>query len=168
MKNLQIVLVFILVSCTKEQTEYHTINGDLYYTWFDFGSFYNYPDSVLENVLLIQLENEEAELIAEDSLGYIYFKLLQENDLLTSPWINLRVNDDSTVKLFMDKSEYEVFTKVSHEQLLSDNEKINVTARVQHLTDNLFKCIEVMDVKRLEGRTFILNGNRKFTVSDYK
>ncbi len=168
MKYIIFSTILIFTFCSQPKNESDLINGDLYYTWFNIGSFYNLPDSLLEKALSLQNSKEEADLIAEDSAGYMYFKLLQEHDILRSPWINIRIKEDSIIKIFMQRSDYEVFTKVSHEQLLIDDERINVTASVQHLNENLFKCIELVEVKRLPGQTFITNRNRKFKVSDYQ
>lgn len=161
-----LLLSIVLIASTCSEKESLALNGDLYYHWLDIGSFYNQPDSVLDEAIAYINSKKESELIQEDSAGYMYFKLLRDNDLLTSPWINLRVDKDSIVAIYLSDSDYQKFTNFSYQQLTEDKEKVKVTVTVKHLHQKMFVGTSIIKIERVEGLTFIRPS--KMEIKDYR
>ncbi|HSY60609.1 MAG TPA: hypothetical protein VK796_01985, partial [Cytophaga sp.] len=89
MKKLVYVFLFILliifISSSRQNNE--IIEGDLYFSVFRFGSFYNQPDSVVNRF------KTYADTVNRSNINYLdkkvltMYELLKQEDLLFSPFI---------------------------------------------------------------------------------
>ena len=163
--------LFVLIGCigllfgcqSKSTNESPNLEGDLYYTWLKFGSFYNIPDSIF--TIYKQLKDSVG-VGQLDNLGYTGFAVLEAHDLLKSPFIYIKSDSDSLFIIYMRPDDYKPFTKFSRAQLLESNKKVRVGLVTERLNEKQMICKSVTSIELVPGET--LEEQRKFKVEDYR
>ncbi len=170
-KNLQSIIIYLLmfflfacVSGKKKETT--IIEGDLYFDFLRYGSFYNVPDSTV-NKFKVYVDTVSREKLNkfDKELIYIYETLIREN-LLYSPFIDLKINDDSIIKFYMNKKDYSEIKKHKVKELQNNTKKIIIKAEVKILGERMVFCEKLISAKRKNGRTH-QHGGGKLKIEDY-
>ncbi len=149
--------------CNRASTN---ISGDLYYSWLKLGSFYGHPDSLIDRY---QAERDSLgweAMVEQDSAGASYIKMLEENDLLTSPFIYLKKENGHVVTLFLSHRDYTGFTRFTYQSLIDEGKKVRLEVKADSLWQKIYICRGVISVELLAGQTLQRPG--KFKIEDYR
>lgn len=161
-------ILLLIVSSCKTDKEEEPITGDLFFSAFRIGSYYNLSDSaraVIENLA------DTTNLASADSgtvkLIRAYNQLKQEG-LLYKPFIDLKTGDESFVKLYLDSADYDRIKGFKWLALRERGKKVVVKARTREIIDidlPLLYCVDLLKVDLVDGET--LPGRSKFKIEDY-
>jgi hypothetical protein len=162
-----LISFFILFSCKTEKEE-QLIKGDLFFSAFRIGSYYNLDDSmrlVIENVVdttdLATADSARRQLITA-------YNKLKEEGLLYKPFVDLKMDDTTFVKLYLDSVDYDQIKKFKRTQLREEGKKVVVKARTRKIIDidvSLLYCTDLVAVELVDGET--LPERSKFKIEDY-
>jgi hypothetical protein len=157
------VILILIAACGKSHEE--TLTGDLYFSLFRIGSFYNLSDSAV-NELKVYFDSSKLETADEEQRGlFSQYKKLKEEKLLYHPFVNLLMETDSVVTLYLDMSDYDKLKKYKRKELQDEGKKIKIVADVKRLNDKLFYCVDLKSVDKVEGKTLLQS--RKWKIDDY-
>ncbi|MEQ1799084.1 MAG: hypothetical protein ABL872_14115 [Lacibacter sp.] len=159
------ILLFTTSSCNHPKNTTQIIEGDLYFNWLRIGSLYNQPDSIIQGV------HNYADTVNRNGLDsfdlrflFMYDKLKSEN-LLYSPFVEIKVNNDSIITLYLSKNDYDKI-KVYHRQDLIDiNKKIVIKAETKFLAPGMVYCSKLLSVEKVDGITE--QRDSKLKIEDY-
>jgi hypothetical protein len=162
-------LVLTICSCTKEHDDQLYI-GELYFSAFQIGSYYNLEDSTrmkfeysMDTLDLSKADSSQLKLIA-------LYKKIKDEGLLYKPFIDLRLNDSSYVKLYLDSSDYNKIKVHKWRDLLDKQKKVIIWGRSKEISGldvPLLYCTELVDVEVKDGQTFPVRQG-KFKINDYE
>ncbi len=166
-KLLSFLILFVCVfsSCKTSQTT-QTLTGDLYFSSFRFASYYNLPDSLVDKVKMyfdtldIQTASEEDKHIAE------LHRILSDHKLINKPYVDILIEPDSIVKLYLDKRDYNRIKIHKRQDLQDNNKKVVISASVTDYSKGIFFCNSLIDIKKVDGET--LQIQKKLAVKDYE
>lgn len=179
MKKIIVVLVLtssILFACktTKTQTETvveYTIQGeetegDLYFGWLRIGNLYNKDVGSAEDIQAV-LDTTQVENVGADSVFLNLYKALNERELLYAPYIEVVIENDRHTTWYLSAEDYETIKKFRLKDLNDNNKKVHITADLEHVYQNAFKCNKILKVELLSKDNF-KNSDEKFNTEDYK
>ena len=152
------LMLLIGVSC---QDEKDVLEGDLYFSYLRFGSFYHQPDTIFRR---FQAFANTAQMDRDSSFLAQYQTLKREN-LLYSPFVDLELKDNSIITLYLQPSDYDKIKIYKRKDLRTSRTKINIKARVKSLGNKLFLCEDLISIDRISGVTQPSNG--KWKIEDY-
>ena len=153
MKNitLTIIIGLLTLSCSKNEPEF---KGDLYFKLIDFGSFYGADDKTIENFEKSFDSILWSKNAGKDELEIIrVFDILKANDLLKSPWINLKTESDIK-KVYLSESEYEKLKKFDRNKLITNNKKVELKIKVTELDSGIYYSDKISEIKLADGKTY--------------
>jgi hypothetical protein len=156
-----LLLITLFSSC--RQTE--TIEGDLFFSFLRFGSFYGLPDKIVTDFkacIKIQNSKEGASVVKELRQKY---KILEKEGLLYSPYIQMKFDNGSIVYVYMTSSDYDKVKIYKRQKLQDNHQKIRLKMESKKLDNKLFLCQKLLDVKKVAGKTF--SKQLKFKIEDY-
>jgi len=164
MKKLLPTILILIFGCdTRPKTD--TLTGDLYFSFFRLGNYYNQPDSVVnqsklyfDTVTIEKLNTGEKRLLRQ-------YRILKQKNLLYRPFIYLRVKDDSVVTLYLDTLDYDQIKIYRRQKLQDDNKKVKIEATVTMIDSGLYNCEKLIRVDLVDGET--LQRQKKFKIEDY-
>ena len=168
-KKMKIILgisLTFLVSIYSIKPETQTIQGDLYYSFFRIGSYYNQTENEIEAQELFFDTLDYSNADADEKKLYNQYNKLKKLKLLYSPFVDIKINDSSIIKLYLDSSAYNQFKTFNRVQLQTDSNKVLVQARVNEIDEGLFYCVELLKTEITLGTT--LSSSKKFLIEDYK
>jgi hypothetical protein len=142
-----------------------TIQGDLYFSFLRFGSFYNQPDSVINKFKIYADTVNYNKLNSFDKQVLTMYKTLKKENLLFNPFIELRLDNDSIVKLYLDKSDYEKIKIYKRQELQDQNKKIRINILGSYIGNKMLHCKKLISVDKVDGQT--LEIEKKFKIDDY-
>ena len=156
-------LILVLACGNKPQTE--TLTGDLYFRFFKLGSYYNQPDSLIEQSISYfdSLTIEPANSVEGRLLRQ--YRVLKERNFLYRPYVYLRVQDDSVVTLYLDTLDYDRIKIYKRQKLQDENKKVRIEASVTVIDSGLFNCVKLERIDLVDGET--LQRQKKFSIEDY-
>jgi hypothetical protein len=157
-------ILLLIVACeNKPKTD--TLTGDLYFRFFNFGNFYNQPDSLIKQSIAYfdTLTTENANASEKKLLRQ--YRVLKQKNLLYRPYVYLRVQDDSVVLLYLDTLDYDKIKIYKRQRLQDENKKIRIEASVTMIDSGLFNCQKLKRVDLVDGET--LQRPKKFKIEDY-
>jgi hypothetical protein len=100
-----LITVILLWTCQKNVPT-DEISGDLYFGLFRIGSYYNQPDSIIQwYETYFDTTDFELESNNEQQLFSAYQKL-KKHDLLYKPFVQLLIQEDSIIRLYLDEEDY--------------------------------------------------------------
>lgn len=142
-----------------------TIKGDLYFGIWRYGSFYKLPKRDVKNFekFVVKYRGDTTDNGSQKMI-HIYDVLKKEN-LLYHPYVQLKLENDSVIRLYLEKKDYKQIKKYKLQDLQDQGEKINILLRFKTLDYELIYCNELLLVKKIKGRTFEVP--RKFAIEDY-
>ncbi|TWO29339.1 hypothetical protein E1J38_014980 [Seonamhaeicola sediminis] len=153
MKNITLTLIIglLILSCSKNEKE---INGDLYFKLIDIGSFYGADDETIEKFEKSFDSIRWSKIAGKDDLEIIrVFDILKANDLLKSPWINLK-KDSEIKKIYLSELEYEKLKKFDRNKLITDNKKVELKIKVTELDSGIYYSDKISEIKLIDGKTY--------------
>jgi hypothetical protein len=156
-------LLIVFISSSRQNNE--VIEGDLYFSFFRFGSFYNQPDSIVNRLQTYADTVNRTNITDLDAKLLTMYETLKQQDLLFSPFVELYVDNDSIIKLYLAKSDYDKIKIYKRKNLQDHNKKIRIKAQVKNLGNDMFVCEKLISVEKVQGRTFQVQ--EKFKIEDY-
>lgn len=139
------------------------IEGDLYFSFIRIGSLYNLPN--ITNDQLDSIFNSIPRTNADNNF-YEKYKILSKENLLNSPFIELKLDNDSVITLYLNKNDYDKIKINKVKDLQANFKKIRVKANCRYLGFNLYKCENFIEMKKIDGQTLI--NSRKLKIEDYQ
>jgi hypothetical protein len=164
MKRLLPTILILIFGCNSGQNT-ETLTGDLYFSFFRLGNYYNQPDSLVKqfevyfDTLIIEKAN------SGDKRFIKQYRILKEKNLLYRPFIYLKVQDDSVVTLYLDTLDYDRIKIYKRQKLQDDNKKVKIEATVTMIDSGLYNCEKLIRVDLVDGET--LQRQKKFKIEDY-
>ena len=162
-----LILILILNSCTKDKNE-KLITGDLFFSEFRVGSFYNLNDSVRRSVENIVDTTDIASADSSTKRLIGSYKKLKSEGVLYKPYIDLKTVDNLFIKLYLDSADYDRIKIFKWRTLREQENKVVVTAKTREIMTGdiaLHYCIELVDVKSIKGET--LPESSELKIEDY-
>jgi hypothetical protein len=159
---LAILLVVIFSACNKTKI----IEGDLFYSIFRYGSFYDQPDSVIRQVKNWADSVQKKNL---DSLGIEFltkYEILKNENILYYPYIEILLDNGSVSRLYFTKEDYSPIKEFNYKDLITTSTKVRIKVLVKDLGYSMNLCKKVYWIKKVEGETF--NKEKKFSITDYR
>jgi hypothetical protein len=164
MKKLIPTILILIVACDNKPTT-DTLTGDLYFSFFRLGNYYNQPDSIVQrfetyfDTLAIGTANsDEKKLLTQ-------YQNLKDKGLLYHPFVYLLSGPDSVVALYLDTLDYEQTKKYKRQRLQDEHKKVRIEASVTKIDSGLFLCNKLKKVELIDGET--LQRQRKLKIEDY-
>jgi len=165
MKGLFSVILVLILGCNSP-TSNDTLTGDLYFSPFRVGGYYNQPDSVVK-----QYEDYLNNLSAEENAGLSKkkvlqrVKLLKEKNLLYHPFVYLRTKKDSIITLYLDTADYNQIKIYKRQKLRDENKKVRIQASVSKIDSGMYHCRKLKRIDLVDGETLL--EEKKFKIEDY-
>jgi hypothetical protein len=157
------ILILIFGCDSRPKTD--TLTGDLYFSFFRLGNYYNHPDSLVRKSIIYFDTVTIEKLNAGDKKVVTQYRILKEKNLLFRPFVYLRIKDDSVVTLYLDSLDYDKIKIYKRQKLQDDNKKVRIEASVTMIDSGLFNCVKLKRVDIIDGET--LQRQRKFKIEDY-
>ncbi len=161
-----LTLAVMTISCRQIQNDKKIIEGDLFFSAFRYGSFYNEPDSLIkkfvaytDTVRLDSLTSLEKEILET-------YHILKNENRLFSPFVEIKINDTSFIKLYLDSVDYDKIKIYKRQELQASNKKIRIKAETRKLNNQLSICTKLIFIDKLDGVT--LQQQKKFKIDDYE
>ena len=141
------------------------LQGDLFFGLWRYGSLYKQPGKIKRAVR--KLAKNECRDTLDDTAQDILriYDVLKEEKLLKSRFVQLRLQDSSVVRIYLDKADYGQIQKYKLDDLIRDYEKVNITLDFRLLGDGLYFCTNLLVTEKIEGQTYQIP--RKFAIEDY-
>lgn len=159
-----LLLLLFLFQIEKVQAQ-DTLVGDLYFGLWRAGSFYDQPAKIrrsmlnyFETVSRDSLQGSDKELVDR-------YDVLKKHNLLESPYVQVLLEKDSVVYLYLPKKDYKKIKIHKLETLEKEKKKIVIVAVVNSLGADAVKCEQLISVSKVDGQTYMRE--RKFAIEDY-
>ena len=94
----------------------------------------------------------------------MYDKLKSEN-LLYSPFVEIKVNNDSIITLYLSKNDYDKIKVYRRHDLIDINKKIVIKAETKFLASGMVYCSKLLSVEKVDGITE--QRDSKMKIEDY-
>ena len=172
MKYSQILILILLtfslptISCRQDSQDNSIIEGDLFFRPFRYGSFYNQPDSLIKAFVAYADTAKIDNASSADKELLTTYNLLKKEHRLFSPFVELRVNDSSIIKLYLDSVDYDRIKIFKRQQLQAENKKIRVKAQCKEIANGLSICKKLISVDKINGLT--MQQEKKMRIDDYE
>lgn len=153
-------------TCKLDKHDIKVIEGDLYYSWLRFGSFYNQPDSIIEKVKLYADTVNRKLVDSSDLKTLTMYEILKKENLLDRPFIDLKLDNDSIVKIYFTNNDYEKIKIYKRQDLLDAKKKIRIKTEVRDLGFGMVLSTKLLSVSKVDGQT--LQVNKKLKIEDYR
>jgi hypothetical protein len=82
-----------------------------------------------------------------------YFKILQKNNILSAPFIRLKINEKETRQIFLSPSEYSKIKKYTLDYLINKNKKLELRLDVKKLDDSIYFSNQIINFEIIDGLT---------------
>ncbi len=154
------------IACRQNHSDKNIVEGDLYFSAFRYGSFYNQPDSLIKAFeTYADTTNSDSLSNFDKQLLQTYYLLKKENRLY-SPFVELRINDSSIIKLYLDTIDYNKIKIYTRKDLQDNKKKIRIKVESKDLANGLLICTKLISIDKLNGVT--MQQEKKFKIDDYK
>jgi hypothetical protein len=161
-----VFILFINSNCKSGHQENGQIEGDLYFDWLRIGSFYNEPDSVITQFKLYADTANRKNLDSSSFKILTMYEILKKENLLYRPFIDLRLDNDSVVKIYFANNDYERIKVYKRQNLLDTKKKIRLKMTVRNLGLGMALCTKLISVNKVDGQTYQVNP--KLKIEDYR
>jgi hypothetical protein len=163
---LSTVLLFAHSNCKSNNQKDKQLEGDLYYDWLRVGSFYNGPDSLIEQFKLYADSVDRKTLGSSDLKLLTMYEILKKENLLYKPFIDLRLDNDSIVKIYFTNNDYEKIKAYKRQDLLETKTKIRIKMTVRDLGPGMALSTKLLSINKVDGQTYQINP--KLKIEDYR
>lgn len=146
-----IATVLITISCNENHI---VLEGDLYFPLLGKHSFYKADQKTIDQFEKKLDSIRWSKIASNDELEIIrVFDILKKNDLLKSPWINLKIDGDIKT-IYLTESEFKKLKKFKRHQLVQDKQKVYVKVRVRKLDREIYFSEEILEIQVVKGKTY--------------
>jgi len=159
------LILVISFSCKNNETK-KSITGDLYFGFFRLGSYYNQPDSIIDKFRSYFDTLDYKTASADDKQFMDLYKIVVDKNLIYKSYVDILVQPDSIVKLYLDSTDYNKIKIHKRKDLQDNNKKIVINAMVTDYTSGIFYCDSLISIEKVDGQT--LQIQKKFRIDDYE
>jgi hypothetical protein len=159
------LLLFSFISIYSFCQNKDTINGDLYFGFFRYGSFYKQPKKIINWVESLSKSTQKDTLDKTQKDFLRIYEDLKREKLLYAPFIQMILPNDSVVRIYFNKSDYREIRKNKIDDLQEKNEKVTFNFEVRQIGKDLYYCEKMISMNRIKGQTFPIQ--TKFKLEDY-
>ena len=161
-----IIALAIFFTCTTVKQDHKLIEGDLYYSWLRLGSFYDQPDSLIERAKKFMDTVDRKTLDSTDRQYLKMYETLEKLNLLYKPYIDLKLDDASIIKIYFSNDEYKRIKGFNRQELLNTKTKIRIKTEIRDLGNGMALCTKLISADKVVGET--LQNNKKLKINDYR
>ena len=159
------LFLFLFSFQTEKVQAQDTLVGDLYFGLWRAGSFYDQPAKVKKSMLNYFETVSRDSLQGSDKELVDRYDVLKKHDLLESPYVQILLEKDSVVYLYLPKKDYKKIKIHKLETLEKEKKKIVIVAVVNLLGADAIKCERLISVAKVDGQTYMRE--KKFAIEDY-
>ncbi|CAN5183506.1 hypothetical protein BH11BAC6_BH11BAC6_00800 [soil metagenome] len=94
------------------------------------------------------------------------YEILKKEDLFYSPFIDLKLDNDSTVKIYFTNNDNDKIKNYKRQDLLDTKKKIRIKIEVQDLGFGMALDKKLISINKIDGQT--LQINPKLKIEDYR
>jgi hypothetical protein len=94
------------------------------------------------------------------------YETLKKENLLFKPYVELRLDNDSIIKLYLDQLDYDKIKIYKRQELQDSNKKITIKVESKNLGNGMFLCEKLISVGKVDGQTRQVQ--KKFKIEDYR
>ena len=94
------------------------------------------------------------------------YEILKKENLLDRPFIDLKLDNDSIVKIYFTNNDYEKIKIYKRQDLLDAKKKIRIKTEVRDLGFGMVLSTKLLSVSKVDGQT--LQVNKKLKIEDYR
>lgn len=161
-----IVILFAGLNCNSTQQKNRQLEGDLYFDWLRFGNFYNLPDSLINKFKHFADTVDRKALDSVDLNLLKMYEVLQKEDLLYQPFISLKLDNDSIIKIYFTNTDYNKFKMYKRSDLLDTKKKVRIKMNVRDLGFGMALSTKLITINKVDGQTYQINP--KLKIEDYQ
>ena len=166
-RNIWVALALfgILLGC-NDNTQKSTSNleGYLHFGFFRIVNLYGLPDSLAQKAI-VEIESSKFTDNNNDSIFLNTYSLLKKENLLYTPFIELRTDTNSVITIFLEKSDYFKIAPTNYKQLVALKKKLRIKIEAIKLTEKMYRGINLLSVDSVEDNESHRIG--KFEIKDY-
>lgn len=154
MKKLLFLLV-VLTSISCQEKNY--TNADLSFKLINAGSLYGADESEIQKFeeILDSLRRNQKAKKNEIELFNFYAKL-KDHNLLTSPYIYLQIEKDSTLRVYLHEEEYQKVKEYNHADLNERNKKVSLKLDIEKKEEGIYVANHIISVQETDGHTIVV------------
>ena len=165
LNRLIIFLIIFCFSCNHEPKN-EILIGDLYFSFFRIGNYYNQPDSLIKKYEDYFSTTNFETVSKEEKELFEQYKLLKKHDLLYNPFVEILTEKDSLiVKLYLEKQDYDKIKIYKRQDLQDNDKKVRIFSKVKRIDNKLYFCENLDSLKVIDGKTFQIQ--KKLRIEDY-
>ena len=145
-------LVAILLYLSQPKQE--TVSGTLYFKMIEFVNTYGMDmeqQKVFEKTVSEIKSKKNPTQAEQEFITQIDF--IKQAGLDKSPYIKLKTANGKILLVFMSEDEYKQFSGYNLKGLLAENKKVTVKMDVTEMKPLLYKCKNIVEVKKISGKT---------------
>ncbi|MFV9549789.1 hypothetical protein [Algibacter sp. PT7-4] len=148
---LALFLILTIFSCERKEIT----KADLSFKLISFSSFYGAEPEQLEKFEKI-FDGIRKNPIAkkQDKELDDFFVRLNDKGLLTSPYINLRIGNDSTLVVYLSETEYKKVKDFNHNDLQKRNKKVELELEIVKKDVDIYYTERILSVNEVDGKTY--------------
>lgn len=165
MKKTLLLLFFVVLNTLSWSQSSPTMEGDLYFGLWRYGSLYKQPKKVVKWVEKMA-ESKRRDTLDPTSQDILrIYDILQQENKLYMPYVQLKLDDNSIVRIYLEKSVYKKIKTHTIDELQEKKQKVRIQLEYRQMADDLFYCKKLIQVDLRHGET--LQRQRKFAIEDY-
>lgn len=84
-----------------------------------------------------------------------FFVRLNNKGLLTSPYINLRIGNDSTLVVYLSETEFKKVKDFNHNDLQKRNKKVELELEIVKKDVDIYYAERILSVNEIDGKTYL-------------
>lgn len=161
----KLFILFLLLLPFTSIGQNDTVKGDLYFGLWRYGSFYKQPEKLIQRIEEISKSEQRDSLDKTTQDILRIYDILKFENLLYAPYVQLKINNDSILRVYFDKKDYKKIRKYKLKELQTKEMKVFIELKGKKIGDGLIYCEELITVSTLKGQTYEVP--RKFAIEDY-
>ena len=144
-----LIVVFFLFSCNLKSEK---VKGDLFFKLINVmpssGMYSNQAKKTELMLDSLSLKNEDS----KNTYIFKYFIKLRKLNLLKTPFINLKI-EDNYKQIFLTDNEYEKVKSFNLRDLQKQNKKVSIELNIKELDSGIYFSDKILEVVEIEGLT---------------
>ena len=154
MKKLLFFLV-VLTSISCQEKKY--TNADLSFKLISANSLYGADEMEIqkfEEILDSIGKNPEAK--KNEIELYNFYAKLKKNNLFTSPYINIQIEEDSSLIVYLSEDEYQKVKEFEAADLLHRKKKVSLKLNIEEKDEGIYVANQIISVRESDGHTKVV------------
>ncbi len=85
-----------------------------------------------------------------------YYAKLKKYNLFTSPYINLQIDKDSTLMVYLNEEEYQKVKEYNPADLNGRNKKVSLKLEIEKKEEAIYVANQIISVEETDGHTVVI------------